>query len=557
MTGQPVERVAEMAKNQEKGEKLFEEGKIEAAEACFREILKNDPNNVEVLNNLGVIRHRQNDPGGAERFFLEALAVRNGYLPVLENLVSLLEATGKWPDAAARIEACILTAPDDFSLYNRAARIYLEMAMPDKAGPALEKSIQLNPGQRQVQKTLTYLKESGQYTPLEKPSENAGKPWWKVGSGDRLPEVSVGLPVFNGGKLLSQAIESILSQDFENFELVISDNHSTDETEEICNRYRQADSRIRYSRFSDNLGFLKNNWHVYELSKAPFFIWAAHDDMREKAFISCCLKKMKSDPQIAIVYPRTKLLNDKSQFIGIADDHLNTAQANSHERFVHLIWELGMCNAVYGLFRKTMLDRSRNPMYKNYVGPDNLLLAEMALMGKIVQIEDPLFVRRLTRNYNQSLESYLGELIQEDDLHNIKDGITLPHCRLTYSHLELLNYMLDDGREKNFLMNEVIRCFRNRHGDKMIYEIERAAKLIAAGKFFHTWSGEDMNIGAGGERGGIDGYHLGNLVKTLQEALFIYPDLPQLREAHDRCCRLWERGRGTEFTEAMNLKKAS
>ncbi len=566
-----------MAHDLEKGETLFNEGDIQAAEICFRELLKKDPVNIDALNNLGVIRHRQNDPAGAEDFFRKALAVKNGYLPVLVNLASLLESIGRWPEVAVCLEDCISSAPEDAELYNRAARVYLTLGTPEKAGPMLEKSLRLNPEQSNVKKTLDYLITEGQYQPDKtdatsdvsrqghlKGSHEAdisaiknGKSWWKIKTGDRLPEVSVGLLVYNGGELLSQAIESILSQDFQDFELVISDNGSTDATETICNRYRKADDRIRYSRFSENLGFLKNNWHVYELSRAPFFLWAAHDDMREKSFISKCLAKMKTDPEIAIVYPRTKLLSAQSQFMGIANDHLNTAQENRMERFVHLIWELGMCNAVYGLFRKSMLDKSRNPMYKNYVGPDNLLLAEMALMGKIVQIEDPLFVRRLTRNYNQSLESYLGELIQEDDLHNIKDGITLPHCRLAYSHLELVNYMLDDGREKNYLMNEVVRCFRNRYGDKMIYEIDRAVNLISAGKFYHTWSGEDLGSGSGEEREVFDSFHLGNLVKNLQEALFIYPDLPSLRDVRDKCCGLQEKCQGIGFPGTTELKKAS
>ena len=217
-----------MAHDLETGETLFNEGNIQAAEICFRELIKRDPNNIDALNNLGVIRHRQNDPAGAEDFFRKALTVKNGYLPVLVNLASLLESTGRWPEAAVCLEDCISSAPEDAELYNRAARVYLTLGTPEKAGPMLEKTLRLHPEQSNVKKTLDYLIREGQYQPDKTNTASDvsrqdhlmgshkadigavknGKPWWTVKTGDRLPEVSVGLLVYNGGELLSQAMRS-------------------------------------------------------------------------------------------------------------------------------------------------------------------------------------------------------------------------------------------------------------------------------------------------------------------------------------------------------------
>ncbi|MDP7268439.1 MAG: glycosyltransferase, partial [Pirellulales bacterium] len=72
------------------------------------------------------------------------------------------------------------------------------------------------------------------------------------------PRVSIGMPVFNGEAFLSQAIQSLLEQTYVDFELIISDNTSTDGTESICRKYALQDSRIRYVRNSENVGLESN-----------------------------------------------------------------------------------------------------------------------------------------------------------------------------------------------------------------------------------------------------------------------------------------------------------
>src|SRR5215210_4761461 len=93
-----------------------------------------------------------------------------------------------------------------------------------------------------------------------------------------FPLISIGMPVYNGEKYLSLAIASIIEQDYQNIELIISDNASTDKTPEICKAYQQTDPRIKYYRNQENLGTAKNFKLVFELSKSDYFMWAAHDD---------------------------------------------------------------------------------------------------------------------------------------------------------------------------------------------------------------------------------------------------------------------------------------
>src|ERR1035437_6848500 len=98
------------------------------------------------------------------------------------------------------------------------------------------------------------------------------------------PKVSIGMRVYNGGKYIRRALASLLAQTFTDFELIISDNASTDGTEAICREYAAGDPRIRYVRQGENLGAMANFRFVLNEAGGEYFMWAAHDDVRESAY---------------------------------------------------------------------------------------------------------------------------------------------------------------------------------------------------------------------------------------------------------------------------------
>src|SRR5215211_4893186 len=100
-----------------------------------------------------------------------------------------------------------------------------------------------------------------------------------------MPQVSIGLPVYNGERYLALCLDSMLAQSFKEFEIVISDNASTDQTAEICRSYQNKDRRIRYFRNEQNAGAAWNHNRVFELSSAPLLKWAACDDLHEPLFL--------------------------------------------------------------------------------------------------------------------------------------------------------------------------------------------------------------------------------------------------------------------------------
>lgn len=209
---------------------------------------------------------------------------------------------------------------------------------------------------------------------------------------DNKPLVSIGMPVYNGEKYIRQALDSLLAQDYPNLELIISDNASTDGTGEICQAYAARDKRIRYHRNETNLGAVGNFNRVFELSNGEYFMWAAADDLWHPTFISRCLSVIEEDPSVVLVYPRTMLIDSSGCSLGLTPDQIDTRGLASVERYTQVIWNLGLCNMVYGVIRRGVL--AGTSKFRNIWGFDNALLAELALRGSFAQIDEPLFYRR-------------------------------------------------------------------------------------------------------------------------------------------------------------------
>ncbi len=114
------------------------------------------------------------------------------------------------------------------------------------------------------------------------------------------PKVSIGMPVYNGGRFLKEALDSLLVQTFTDFELIISDNASTDETEAICQDYAAKDKRIRYIRQTENRGAIANFQFVLDEAVGEYFMWAAADDIWSSEFIMTCNRLLSDNKQVGM-----------------------------------------------------------------------------------------------------------------------------------------------------------------------------------------------------------------------------------------------------------------
>src|SRR5437868_11959393 len=109
------------------------------------------------------------------------------------------------------------------------------------------------------------------------------------------PLVTIAVPVRNGEKYVARALDCVLAQTYENFELLISDNASTDGTYEICQRYT-GDARVQLWRNEQNIGANGNFDLTLERAAGKYFMWAAADDMWAPRFVEALVHELETDP---------------------------------------------------------------------------------------------------------------------------------------------------------------------------------------------------------------------------------------------------------------------
>ena len=216
-----------------------------------------------------------------------------------------------------------------------------------------------------------------------------------------MPRVSIGLPVYNGEKYLEKALDSILNQSYKDFELIISDNASTDGTKRICESYLNKDNRIRYYRSDNNMGAAWNFNRVFQLSSGKYFKWAAHDDVLTSDFLLRCVEVMDKDPSIVLCHSKIQIINEKEEVIKDhphSSDNINKHLTNisccePHLRFADLISYAHPCIEIFGLLRPDIL--SQTPLIAGHIGSDRNLLAELGLHGRFYRVQEYLFFSRM------------------------------------------------------------------------------------------------------------------------------------------------------------------
>jgi glycosyltransferase involved in cell wall biosynthesis len=214
------------------------------------------------------------------------------------------------------------------------------------------------------------------------------------------PLVSVGLFVYNGEHFIEETLRSILNQTFTDFELIISDNASTDRTGEIAEAYAKRDDRIRYYRSEKNMGAGWNVRRVYELATGKYFKQAAADDLLEPEFLRRCVEILESDPDCVVAYARTKEVDENGTFIKNYVTPMKTDYSDPVARFREMFSTGGdKCYQVFGVMRMSALRQI--PPQGSYVNADGVLLARMSLLGRFYEVPEYLFISR--RHSGQSM----------------------------------------------------------------------------------------------------------------------------------------------------------
>lgn len=216
------------------------------------------------------------------------------------------------------------------------------------------------------------------------------------------PMVSIGTPVYNGAKYLRKALDSLLEQTFTDFELIISDNASTDDTQAICEEYARRDSRIRYVRQSMNIGAAENFRFVQQQAKGEFFMWAAHDDLWDRRHIELLLEKHKSG-HFQLVASRPEFMElvsgKKFNFREIESGIFSEDTQKNYENFLRLHhYDYAKATLIYGLFRRLgmPLFPQLSAEHENdfaAVGFDVLFLCSVIISKPVAYVEQTTWIR--------------------------------------------------------------------------------------------------------------------------------------------------------------------
>lgn len=206
-----------------------------------------------------------------------------------------------------------------------------------------------------------------------------------------VPAVSIGLPVHNGERYLRESVDSLLAQTFTDFELIISDNASTDGTAGICREYAARDPRVRYVRQPVNIGAGPNHNILPPMARAPYFKWASHDDVYDTELLRRCMETFRAHPDAVLVHCWDTRIDPDGNRLPDKPYRLDTANPSPAARLRSLLYTSGG-DDFYGVIRTDVLGRL-GP-HGSYFNADRVFVAGLSLYGPFYQVPEVLYFRR-------------------------------------------------------------------------------------------------------------------------------------------------------------------
>ena len=224
------------------------------------------------------------------------------------------------------------------------------------------------------------------------------------------PKVSIAMPVYNGELFLADAIESHLNQTYDDFELVICDNASEDETAAIAQRYVADDGRVRYRRNDANVGANRNFNVGFWETAGPYLRWAAADDTVEPTYLERTVAVLDSRPDVVLAHTKSNAIDrfgapliplsrgfvDPDGFVEPYRYESPSSQwlemDRPSQRIRSVVHNTHRLSFVFGLMRRSALEQTL--LHRSFYGADKVLLFELLLQGKFVEVDERLFNRR-------------------------------------------------------------------------------------------------------------------------------------------------------------------
>ncbi|MFL6126879.1 glycosyltransferase family 2 protein [Actinophytocola sp.] len=205
------------------------------------------------------------------------------------------------------------------------------------------------------------------------------------------PRLTIGLPVYNGEEYLAESLDALLGQSYEDYELIITDNASTDGTPAICKRYVAMDSRVSYHRLPKNIGAAGNHNHVFTRARGELFKWASHDDLYGRTLLERCVEALDERPDHVLAHSYNATIDSRGKIIEPYDYRIPTDSPSAAERFRGLLHATGG-DDFYGVIRSAAL-RNVRP-HDSYHHADRTFVMDLAMQGRFHQVPELLYFRR-------------------------------------------------------------------------------------------------------------------------------------------------------------------
>lgn len=266
---------------------------------------------------------------------------------------------------------------------------------------------------------------------------------------ERLPLVTLGVPVYDGEAHLEPALRGLQAQTWPNLEILISDNASTDGTEALCRRFAAEDSRIRYVRQPENLGAAGNFEYLAHAARGELFAWCAHDDLRLPGFVEACAAELLRRPDAVLCNSAVVFLDEGGRLRpDWADLNFETRGTTRPERAQRLVDHMDWVD-MYGLIRRDALLRALpiEPVW----GGDVVISMKLLMQGEFAKVEAPLFQYRV-RSRPKSPEQTMWDFAKRGG------GVPQPYTEMLQALLRVPMQAAADRAERADLMRRFLRA---------------------------------------------------------------------------------------------------
>ncbi|PZG42434.1 glycosyltransferase family 2 protein [Spongiactinospora gelatinilytica] len=289
---------------------------------------------------------------------------------------------------------------------------------------------------------------------------------------DTMPLVSIGLPVYNGAGRVPGVVRSVLAQDHANLELVICDNGSTDDTEEVCRRLAALDERIVYHRHPRNLGLLNNFISAIDLARGEYFRWVGDDDRLEPQCVTRSLEPFLRDERIVLVTTQVAYIGPDGAVETAAYEGTALGSADPVERFAEMLRLLNqshlLIDPLYGMVRREPV---RAIPRRNMLREDEVFATKLALAGPWAHVPEVL----AHRNWKHDR---LPKLARRLDVPAWQARFaTLLQCREMLRWLPLAGLTPAQHRRARAA---VLRMYGTRHRRTLAHRTRKLARMAAS-----------------------------------------------------------------------------